>query len=120
MLRLHPFSFMSFMSFVRRAIGPYSTLLAIAALLPSLSACGTSGDESPATVTIASGTQRMVDSLAALIARAIRMSDGCILPLTGGARHTKWQGARGPIERYTQILRRYPDDRGSQWLLNLA
>ncbi len=44
----------------------------------------------------------------------------CILPLAGGARHTKQQGARGAIERYTTILRQYPDDRGSQWLLNLA
>jgi hypothetical protein len=44
----------------------------------------------------------------------------CILPLAGGARHTKQRGARGAIERYTTILRQYPDDRGSQWLLNLA
>ena len=44
----------------------------------------------------------------------------CILPLEGGARHTKQAGARGAIERYTRILRQYPDDRGSQWLLNLA
>ncbi len=44
----------------------------------------------------------------------------CILPLAGGARHTKTQGARGAIERYTKLLRQYPDDRGSQWLLNLA
>ncbi len=44
----------------------------------------------------------------------------CILPLAGGARHTKQVGARAAIERYTKILRQYPDDRGSQWLLNLA
>jgi ASPIC and UnbV/FG-GAP-like repeat len=44
----------------------------------------------------------------------------CILPLAGGARHLKQDGARGAIERYTKILRQYPDDRGSQWLLNLA
>ena len=44
----------------------------------------------------------------------------CILPLKGGARHTRQAGARGAIERYTKILRQYPDDRGSQWLLNLA
>ncbi len=44
----------------------------------------------------------------------------CILPLKGGARHTKQEGARGAIERYTKILHQYPDDRGSQWLLNLA
>ena len=44
----------------------------------------------------------------------------CILPLAGAARHSKQAGARGAIERYTKILRQYPDDRGSQWLLNLA
>ena len=44
----------------------------------------------------------------------------CILPLKGAARHTKQGGARGAIERYTKILRQYPDDRGSQWLINLA
>jgi tetratricopeptide (TPR) repeat protein len=44
----------------------------------------------------------------------------CILPLKGGARHTKQDGARGAITRYTMLLRQYPDDRGSQWLLNLA
>lgn len=44
----------------------------------------------------------------------------CILPLAGGARHTKQHGARGAITRYLTLLRQYPDDRGSQWLLNLA
>ena len=44
----------------------------------------------------------------------------CILPLKGAARHTKQGGARGAIERYTKILTQYPDDRGSQWLINLA
>ncbi|MCC7052173.1 MAG: VCBS repeat-containing protein [Gemmatimonadaceae bacterium] len=44
----------------------------------------------------------------------------CILPLRGGARHSKQAGARGAIQRYTALLRQYPDDRGSQWLLNLA
>ncbi len=44
----------------------------------------------------------------------------CILPLAGGARHTRQDGARGAIARYTKMLRQYPDDRGSQWLLNLA
>jgi len=116
MLRLRLIPLISSM---RRAVGARHSLLAIMAL-PSLGACNMGADAPPAISTIASGTQRMVDSLAALNARAIRMSDGCILPLTGGARHTKWQGARGPIERCTQILRRYPDDRGSQWLLNLA
>lgn len=44
----------------------------------------------------------------------------CILPLKGGARHSRQHGARGAIQRYGSILRQYPDDRGSQWLLNLA
>ncbi len=44
----------------------------------------------------------------------------CILPLAGAARHSKQAGARGAIERYTKLLRQYPDDRGSQWLLNIA
>ncbi|MDQ6634526.1 MAG: CRTAC1 family protein, partial [Gemmatimonadota bacterium] len=44
----------------------------------------------------------------------------CILPLAGGARHKKQEGARGAIARYTELLRHFPDDRGSQWLLNIA
>lgn len=44
----------------------------------------------------------------------------CILPLKGAARHTHQEGARGAIARYTQLLRQYPDDRSSQWLLNMA
>lgn len=44
----------------------------------------------------------------------------CILPLAGGARHNKQDGARGAITRYLKLLRQFPDDRGSQWLLNLA
>ena len=44
----------------------------------------------------------------------------CILPLEGAARHTQQEGARQAIARYTQILRQFPDDRGSQWLLNIA
>lgn len=44
----------------------------------------------------------------------------CILPLEGGARHTHQEGARGAIERYTQLLRFFPNDRGSRYLLNIA
>ena len=44
----------------------------------------------------------------------------CILPLKGAARHTRQEGARGAIARYTELLRHFPDDRGSQWLLNIA
>src|SRR5689334_6239528 len=44
----------------------------------------------------------------------------CILPLDGGARHTKQEGTREAIRRYTQILHYFPDDYGSRYLLNLA
>lgn len=44
----------------------------------------------------------------------------CILPLRGGGRHTHQEGARGAIARYTELLKSFPDDRGSQWLLNIA
>lgn len=44
----------------------------------------------------------------------------CILPLAGGARHMKEEGARSAIELYERLLRAFPDDRGSQWLLNVA
>ena len=44
----------------------------------------------------------------------------CILPLDGAGRHTRQEGAREAIARYTRLLRSFPDDRGSQWLLNLA
>ncbi|MEO8623929.1 MAG: CRTAC1 family protein, partial [bacterium] len=47
-------------------------------------------------------------------------ANACILPLDGAARHTKQEGAREAIARYTQLLRQFPDDRGSQWLLNMA
>jgi hypothetical protein len=44
----------------------------------------------------------------------------CILPLKGAARHVKQEGARGAISRYASLLKQFPDDRGSQWLLNIA
>ncbi|MGH7696571.1 MAG: FG-GAP-like repeat-containing protein, partial [Gemmatimonadaceae bacterium] len=44
----------------------------------------------------------------------------CILPLKGAAQHKLQEGARGAIARYTQLLQQYPDDRSSQWLLNMA
>ncbi|WP_025411374.1 CRTAC1 family protein [Gemmatirosa kalamazoonensis] len=44
----------------------------------------------------------------------------CILPLDGTARHTKQDGTREAIRRYTQILHYFPDDYGSRYLLNLA
>ena len=41
----------------------------------------------------------------------------CIL---GALRHTQEEGARTAIEIYERILETFPDDRGSQWLLNVA
>lgn len=47
-------------------------------------------------------------------------SNVCILPLEGAAQHTKQEGARKAIALYQGILHAFPDDRGSQWLLNMA
>ena len=47
-------------------------------------------------------------------------ANACILPLKNGGRHTHQEGARGAIARYTELLRHFPDDHGSQWLLNIA
>jgi hypothetical protein len=44
----------------------------------------------------------------------------CILPLEGGARHTRQEGARNAIEVYQKILAVHPDDLGSRYLLNIA
>ncbi|HEY7568531.1 MAG TPA: CRTAC1 family protein [Gemmatimonadaceae bacterium] len=44
----------------------------------------------------------------------------CILPLKGAAQHKLQEGARGAIARYTKLLEQYPDDRSSQWLLNMS
>ena len=41
----------------------------------------------------------------------------CVL---GKLRHTQVEGARQAIALYEEILRSFPDDRGSQWLLNIA
>jgi hypothetical protein len=41
----------------------------------------------------------------------------CIL---GALRHTQEEGARTAIAIYERILQSFPDDRGSQWLLNVA
>lgn len=44
----------------------------------------------------------------------------CILPLTGDARHVKQEGARNAIAVYQDLLRHFPRDYGSRWLLNVA
>lgn len=46
--------------------------------------------------------------------------DVCILPLARDGRHLKEEGARGAIARYEALLRRFPDDYGSRYLLNIA
>jgi hypothetical protein len=44
----------------------------------------------------------------------------CILPFEGAGLHTRQEGARNAITLYQDLLRQFPDDRGSQWLLNIA
>jgi hypothetical protein len=46
--------------------------------------------------------------------------DVCILPLARDGRHMKEEGARGAIARYEALLRQFPDDHGSRYLLNIA
>ncbi len=47
-------------------------------------------------------------------------ADVCILPFVRGGQHTREEGARQAIALYQDLLQRFPDDRGSQWLLNIA
>ncbi|MEM8907957.1 MAG: CRTAC1 family protein, partial [Bacteroidota bacterium] len=44
----------------------------------------------------------------------------CILPLQAQAIHTIKTGSQKAIEIYNRILRQFPDDHQSRWLLNLA
>jgi hypothetical protein len=44
----------------------------------------------------------------------------CIIPFDGPAKHQREEGARAAIERYRSMVRQFPGDRGSQWLLNVA
>lgn len=44
----------------------------------------------------------------------------CILPFVGPAIHAREEGARHAAALYEVLLQRFPDDRGSQWLLNIA
>src|SRR5205807_9405598 len=43
-----------------------------------------------------------------------------ILPISPGAVHTKPEGSRLAVERFTEYLRQFPDDLEARWLLNLA
>ncbi len=47
-------------------------------------------------------------------------ADACILPFTPAALHKDQEGARRAIALYKMLLRDYPDDLGSRWLLNIA
>lgn len=47
-------------------------------------------------------------------------ADACILPFTRAALHKDQEGARRAIALYQMLLRDYPDDLGSRWLLNIA
>jgi hypothetical protein len=44
----------------------------------------------------------------------------CILPLTGKGLHGRAEGARRAIALFEQILKAFPEDPGSRWLLNIA
>ncbi|HEV3261648.1 MAG TPA: CRTAC1 family protein [Gemmataceae bacterium] len=44
----------------------------------------------------------------------------CIFPIEPAAVHGKPQGSRQAIKYFTELLDRYPDDVGIQWLLNIA
>jgi len=44
----------------------------------------------------------------------------CILPLDKAARHRHEEGARNAVAVYEDILRKFPEDYGSRWLLNIA
>lgn len=47
-------------------------------------------------------------------------ANACILPLDGGARHKKTDGARKAVALYTALTKTYPDDLGDRWLLNIS
>ena len=47
-------------------------------------------------------------------------AEACILPLKGGGIHTIQEGARNASSVYERLLRRYPNDYRSRWLLNVA
>ena len=47
-------------------------------------------------------------------------SASCILPLKSKAFHKNTKGSLSAIDMYTQLLRVYPDDLQSRWLMNIA
>lgn len=46
--------------------------------------------------------------------------ESCIMPIGGTGIQTWQEGSKQAIELYKTILRKYPDDFGSRWLLNVA
>jgi hypothetical protein len=44
----------------------------------------------------------------------------CILPLDGAARHERDEGARKAVNVYERMLKAFPDDAGTRYLLNIA
>jgi len=48
------------------------------------------------------------------------LNPGTSVCVLGKLRHTQVEGARQAIALHEEILRSFPDDRGSQWLLNIA
>ncbi len=49
-----------------------------------------------------------------------RGEGACIFPILPQAVHTKPEGSRLAAQHFTEYLRRHPEDRGVQWLLNVA
>lgn len=48
------------------------------------------------------------------------LNPGTSVCILGKLRHTQVEGARQAVALYEEILRSFPDDRGSQWLLNIS
>ena len=46
--------------------------------------------------------------------------ESCLMPIRGTGIHASPEGSRKALEELASLLRRYPDDVASRWLLNLA
>jgi len=46
--------------------------------------------------------------------------ESCIVPIAPNGQHKKPQGSQKAIKKYTEMLKVFPDDIQSQWLLNIA
>ena len=47
-------------------------------------------------------------------------TESCLLPMSGAGIHTKKQGSRAAVSKFTAILERDPSDLTARWLLNIA